>query len=93
MAVFSSVTAGGREPARQERGVDEGALEPIAQAHRTAARPAHVMSRAFDREWIHVGGLSRRGPGSRSVSMRDRLKNAFVDAALLASRLTTPNSH
>jgi hypothetical protein len=47
------------------------------------------MPAAFDREWIHVGGLSWRAQRDRSVSMRDRLKGALVDAALVATRLTS----
>jgi hypothetical protein len=80
-------------PDLPERAMSWDVGADVDAALTAAGRPAHVMSGAFDREWIHVGGLSRRGPGSRSVSMRDRLKNAFVDAALLASRLTTPSSH
>jgi glycosyltransferase involved in cell wall biosynthesis len=54
-----------------------------------AGRPAYVMPADFDREWIHVGGLSWRGQRNRPVHMRDRLKAAFVDAALLTTRLTS----
>ncbi len=54
-----------------------------------AGRPAVVMPSSFDREWIHVGGLSWRAQRDRSVGMRDRLKGAFVDVALLATRLTS----
>jgi hypothetical protein len=74
--------------------LQEGAMSwdvgaDVDAALATAGRPAHVMPAAFDREWIHVGGLSWRAQRDRSVSMRDRLKGALVDAALVATRLTS----
>lgn len=54
-----------------------------------AGRPALVMPADFDREYVHVGGLSWRAQRDRKVGMRDRVKAAFVDAALLATRFTS----
>ena len=61
----------------------------VDAALRAAGRPAHVMPADFDREWIHVGGLSWRGQRHRRVTVRDRMKGAFVDVALLATRMTS----
>lgn len=80
-------------PDLPERAMSWDVGADVDAALTAAGRPAHVMPGSFDHEWIHVGGLSWRGQRNRSVSMRDRLKTAFVDVALLASRLTTPGGH
>lgn len=80
-------------PDLPERAMSWDVGADVDAALTAAGRPAHVMPDSFDREWIHVGGLSWRGQRNRSVSMRDRLKTAFVDLALLASRLSTTGGH
>lgn len=80
-------------PDLPERAMSWDVGADVDAALTAAGRPAHVMPDSFDREWIHVGGLSWRGQRNRSVTMRDRLKTAFVDLALLASRLSTTGGH
>jgi hypothetical protein len=80
-------------PDLPERAMSWDVGADVDAALTAAGRPAHVMPDSFDREWIHVGGLSWRGQRNRSVAMRDRLKTAFVDLALLASRLSTTGGH
>lgn len=80
-------------PDLPERAMSWDVGADVDAALAAAGRPAHVMPAAFDREWIHVGGLSWRAQRNRSMSMRDRLKTAYVDLALLASRISTPGGH
>jgi hypothetical protein len=53
-----------------------------------AGKPAHVMPAQFGREYVHVGGLSWRAGRSRPIGLRDRAKAAFVDVALVTTRLS-----
>ena len=74
-------------PDLPERAMSWDVGADVDAALTAAGRPAHVMPAEFAREFVHVGGLSWRAHRHRRVGARDRLKAAFVDTALVTTRL------